>query len=283
MNGILKILSNQLLVDEKHQILLCVPAKTGATSIKTLLSMHSDKYKAMLENTSVIHRKIKHPHSREIMKEYGLRRLKTYPFENITHIIDTFYKVIFVRHPLMRLYSMFRDKFVSNTGSDSDNCTKFQRDTGKWILKRIRNETSLDPCKTVIQFEEYVKFLSLTPVMFDKEPHVAPITKLCLPCLIKYDFIGKLETSDIDQMHLIHRKLQTASSGYAKPLHLNQNKEDTREKNTLELMKYTNVYDNVDETTFRRLMLTYKLDHKLFGYKSERNNSATKMSCTNCC
>ena len=94
----------RLVVDEKHQILYCELPKVGCTNWKrTMLQLiHPDTYGKMKVED------IKSPHGKK--GEDGYRYLSTYPKEQQIFMLQTFYKFMFVRHPLERLLSAYRDK-----------------------------------------------------------------------------------------------------------------------------------------------------------------------------
>lgn len=259
------LLIKHLIVDEKHKLLLCIPGKTGATSIKTLLIKFSDKYKKIAqmngENASeILNEDLKHPHSVGIQKKYGFKTLDKYTQTEVKHILASFFKVIFVRHPFLRIYSMFKDKFGNK---NITSCPPFESNVAKWILTSVRNVTANSDCVTDIRFDEYLKFLSLNPIVLAREPHVTPLVDKCLPCVIPYDFIGKLETSSSDQEKLInvlHKQDSSSATPKVQPLHLNKY---TSRKN------HNGILERINQTNFNWFMDTYHLDHVLFGYKTE--------------
>ena len=94
----------RFVVDEKHKILYCELPKTGCTNWKkTLLKLiQPDTFgKMKWEN-------IHSPHGKK--GDNGYRYLNTYPKEKQIEYLETFYKFSFVRHPLERLLSAYRDK-----------------------------------------------------------------------------------------------------------------------------------------------------------------------------
>ena len=99
--------SLRFVVDEKHKILYCELPKTGCTNWKkTLLKLiQPDTFgKMKWEN-------IRSPHGKKGPNGYSY--LNEYPLEKQLEYLDTFYKFSFVRHPLERLLSAYRDKVSS--------------------------------------------------------------------------------------------------------------------------------------------------------------------------
>lgn len=114
-------------------------------------------------------------------------------------------KFLFVRDPFVRLISAFRSKF------ELEN-EEFYQKFAVPMLKRYSNHTSL-PASVSEAFSAGLRLSFATFIQYLLDPHteqLAPfnehwrqVHRLCHPCQIDYDFVGKLETLDQDAAQLL--------------------------------------------------------------------------------
>ncbi len=119
--------------------------------------------------------------------------------------IEELHKVPFVRDPFVRLISAFRDKFVKPD-------EYFYSRYGSTMLHRYANISKpTDSAQEAfaagirLSFTHFIKYL-LDPQTEEEKPfneHWQQMYRLCHPCQIEYDFVGKLETLDEDTEHLL--------------------------------------------------------------------------------
>lgn len=112
---------------------------------------------------------------------------------------------MFVRDPFVRLISAYRNKFEQENED-------FYKRFAVIMLKKYSNYS--DPPASVVDafaagirpsFSNFVRYL-LDPNTEKEMPfneHWRQIYRLCHPCQINYDFVGKLETLDEDAEHLL--------------------------------------------------------------------------------
>jgi hypothetical protein len=110
-------------------------------------------------------------------------------------------QIIFVRHPLDRLLSAYRSKFLSVT---RENERDFFQKYGRTIIKRYRNNPSREALNlgSDVQFDEFLRYVRDTPLS-SLDRHWAPYEDQCLLCKINYDFIGKHESMNVDADYLL--------------------------------------------------------------------------------
>ena len=173
--------------------------------------------------------------------------------------LDTYTKFLFVRHPMERLVSAFRNKFEKNVTSS----IFFKRTFGARILKRYRPDLPADLINKGegVKFKEFVKFL-LDPKVHRNEnynEHWASYMSLCQPCVINYDIIGKYETLKEDSEVILN---QIGAPSY---LHF----PSVFSSKTPSLVpKYL---DTLHPKTRRRLYALYEPDFRIFQYEHELN------------
>lgn len=163
---------------------------------------------------------------------------------------------MFVRHPVERLISAYRNKLVVNSTSAAD----FKKRYGVNILKKYRKgeaaHNNISKTGHGVTFAEFVSYL------IDKRhdnqeslnEHWAPYVDLCHPCAIKYDIIGKYETLEEDAEFVL-RKIGAPPRLHFPPLVASK---------TSSLVDAH--MDTLTPDLRKRLYDTYQLDFKLFEY-----------------
>ncbi|MPC39865.1 Carbohydrate sulfotransferase 11 [Portunus trituberculatus] len=125
----------------------------------------------------------------------------------LSYKLRTYTKFLFVRHPMERLVSAFRNKLASNSSSATD----FRRRFGATILKvrrgvgAFRNISKADKGLTFAEFVYYLIERSYTGGLQSLNEHWAPYFDLCHPCTIRYDNIGKYETLEEDAEFILRK------------------------------------------------------------------------------
>ena len=177
-----------LIVNDEHRVMYCYIPKVACTNLKRVFLLLTGK----MNETEPL--KLKSSDVHLTYTKY-LTFLNTYSEEDIIYKIQNYRKVIFVREPLERLLSAYRNKFTQKGG------VYFQERFGRKIIRLFRENPSVESLDhgDDVTFREFVQFL-LDP---DTEPngfneHWAPMSSLCHPCHISYDFIGKYESLDDD-------------------------------------------------------------------------------------
>ncbi|XP_057253658.1 carbohydrate sulfotransferase 9 isoform X2 [Pezoporus wallicus] len=180
-------LVSRIYVEDRHKVLYCEVPKAGCSNWKRVL-MVLNGLAASVHNIS--HDDV----------HYGkhLRKLDSYDLKGIYTRLNTYTKAIFVRDPMERLVSAFRDKFEHPN-------SYYHPVFGKAIIKKYRHNANEEALKTGsgVKFKEFIQYLldSHRPVGMDI--HWEQVSKLCYPCLINYDFIGKFETLEEDANYFL--------------------------------------------------------------------------------
>ncbi|XP_072119932.1 carbohydrate sulfotransferase 9-like [Mobula birostris] len=203
-------LVSQVYVEEKHKLLYCEVPKAGCSNWKRILMVLS----GLAKSPGNISHDFVH-YSKQ------LRRLDSYSLRESYELLNSFIKVLFVRDPMERLVSAFRDKFEHPN-------SYYHPVFGREILKKYRANASAEALRTGsgVTFREFVQYLLDPHKPIGMDIHWEQISKLCSPCLINYDFIGKFESLEQDANYLL--KLIGAPEGLQFPSFKDRHSSDER-------------------------------------------------------
>ena len=167
-------------------VLYCAVPKVASTNWKRMMLLF-DGIKSNISELSV---------KSKVHTQAGLRPLYEVKSFNIPQTVSNSFKFLFVRHPFERLVSAYRNKF-------RDNNTYFERTYGSRILKMFRKGLTTEEYNEGkgATFKEFTIWLIRTETY---DPHWYPVTKLCHPCSIRYNFIGKMETLLTDAKQVVN-------------------------------------------------------------------------------
>lgn len=254
---------DHLIVDDTHQIIYCYVPKVACTNWKrvlvvlsqSLISPSSGKPYTDPEAipSEVVHNSTLHLTFAKFWRRYGSlsRHLMALKLQHYT-------KFLFVRDPFVRLISAFRNKF----GRPNED---FYRQFGSVILRRYGNvsgslpETAAEAFAAGIKptFQQFITYL-LDPDT-EKEniynEHWRQVYRLCHPCQVKYDFIGRLESLETDAEHLLKT---------LKVDHLIHFPSGARNQTAVSWEREW--FAQIPIAMRRKLYKLYEPDFKLFGY-----------------
>ena len=237
-----------LIVNDEHKVMYCYIPKVACTNLKRVFLLLTGQ----MNETEPL--KLK---SNDVHLTYTkyLTFLHTYSEEDIIYKIQNYRKVLFVREPLERLLSAYRNKFHQKGG------VYFQERFGRKIIRQFRENPTQESLSRGhdVKFSEFVQFL-LDPEMEPKgfNEHWAPMSSLCHPCHISYDFIGKYESLDDDVTLLLKEMSVYDQINFPErgDTYKTERTEDT-------MMEY---FRMIDTDYLRDLWKIYLHDYILFGY-----------------
>lgn len=232
-----KTLLQHILVNDEHRFLYCYVPKVACSNWKRVLKVLS----GALANVDV---KVKMDHRADLLF------LSDFSPEEIRHRLRHYFKFMFVREPMARLLSAYRNKF--------GEIEAYQRKYGAEIIRRYRKGYAKDKkiAGNDVTFTEFVRYL------LDEDPermneHWMPIYNLCQPCAIEYDFIGSYERLESDAAYVLER--------VGAPQHIGFPERQTWYKPvTKETLHY--YLCTVPQKFLKDLLPKYILDFSLFGY-----------------
>ena len=216
-------------VDDKNKIIYCSIPKVSSTT-----------WKRVLADLRGLDKNIEKIHSKNLW-----RWLYQYSEKERSKRIKTYFKFIFVREPLHRLLSAYKDKFMRR----GTGCSRVAR---QQIVKAYRPQDYTPNYSDInITFAEFIQYFSND---VPRDQHWRQYEKLCHPCVINYDFIGHLETLEDDAPLLL--KMAGIDDRVSFPsIH--------KSTSTDEVMEY---YSQVPTRYITRLGELYRSDFEIFGY-----------------
>ncbi|KAJ4944002.1 hypothetical protein JOQ06_012552 [Pogonophryne albipinna] len=179
---------DHLIVDDTHQIIYCYVPKVACTNWKrvmvvlsqSLISPSSGKPYTDPEAVppDLVHNSSIHLTFAKFWRHYGSlsRHLMALKLQHYT-------KFLFVRDPFVRLISAFRNKFGNLPETAAEAFAAGIKPTFQQFITYL-----LDP-----ETERESIF----------NEHWRQVYRLCHPCQVKYDFIGRLESLETDAEHLL--------------------------------------------------------------------------------
>ncbi|XP_062846469.1 carbohydrate sulfotransferase 12 [Trichomycterus rosablanca] len=251
---------DHLIVDDRHGIVYCYVPKVACTNWKRIMIVLSESllingapYQDPLDiPVELIHNSSVHFTFNKFWKRYGKfsRHLMKIKLKKYT-------KFLFIRDPFVRLISAYRNKFELENED-------FYRRFAVVMLKRYGNYS--DPPASVVDafaagirptFSNFIQYL-LDPNTEKEMPfneHWRQMHRLCHPCQINYDFVGKLETLDEDAEHLL-RILRVDNIVEFPPSHHNRTVSSWEQ----------DWFASIPFESRKQLYQLYEPDFRLFGY-----------------
>ncbi|XP_059507544.1 carbohydrate sulfotransferase 8-like isoform X2 [Stegostoma tigrinum] len=168
---------SRIWVEDRYRLLYCEVPKAGCSNWKRVLMVLGGQ----AQTTAQIEHQAAHYRN-------SLRRLDSFDREGVRLRLQTYTKLLFVREPLERLVSAFRDKFERPNAY-------YQPLFGSAIIARYRPNATAQAVRTGsgVTFPEFVRYLLDPARPLGMDIHWEPASRLCSPCRIRYDFIGRFE------------------------------------------------------------------------------------------
>lgn len=257
----------RIFVSDSHQALYCSIPKVACTNWKLAIMILNGKLKLekvqnQLQNGPIDNAAV---HDKFPMTKW---RLAMMSIEDIMYRLENYKSFVFVRHPFSRTLSVYRNKFQP-TGYSPDYEFAQRKYGTKIHLKYKTNSTNTSSNLT---FTEFVKYLGDPTVNFYPDPevdypwgfkvHWTPMYDLCLPCNVKYDYIGKMETYQTDTQFILDKINATNLVDIVK----GRAAHTTNSSSAHAMEEYSSQLSRED---IKGLLWRYEQDFKLFGYDME--------------
>ncbi|XP_047497314.1 carbohydrate sulfotransferase 11-like [Penaeus chinensis] len=188
-------LSN-MLVDEQTMTLYCSVPKVASTTMKRVFLRLTNAISSQefddFEDRDFVH---SHPLLQPLyLPKYANKR---------SNILASYRKLLYVRNPLARVVSTYRDKVERYTGQERVNFPQYLaaklKEKFGLSLRHNGNEEDL------VTFRNFVKLIVAQDdhEAMIMDPHWRSIHETCNPCAIPYDFIGQFERLPEDEPFLL--------------------------------------------------------------------------------
>ncbi|KAK3610208.1 hypothetical protein CHS0354_038848 [Potamilus streckersoni] len=250
-----------IVVDDNYKVLYCYIPKVACTNLKRIFLI----LKGIVKTSNPL--EIPY-HDVHFSFKNSLNVLSNYTPSEAKTRLETYNKIIFVREPMERLLSAYINKFTENE-------TEFYENYGRKIIKHYRvspNVKSIEKGHDV-KFEEFLRYITDKSVWGNNHEHWIQYERLCHPCHVQYDVIGKMESIDEDTDYLLQYLGASSKVKFPK-----RSDSTTKRKTKNELSKY---YQGIPKDLLERVLQEFRRDYVLFDYKipysveNLRNTSAS--------
>jgi len=240
--------------DDQMDYIYCLVSKASCTSWKRTLMMLTGNI-TTVQRPEQMSLGMVHNHDNS---DVYIRRLETLPQAYRAWRFHNYFTFLFVREPLDRLVSAYRDKVLEDRGYHVDID----------IVRRYRpRDYNVSVTRYNVTFAEFVRYVLSERIggrVLDR--HWIPQSELCRVCQYRYDFIGHQETlhrdadfvvaklksriTDPEQRRRVANVTFPADSGHKKSSNLLQQ-----------------MYADVPAAHIHALYQLYAIDYALFGFE----------------
>ncbi|KAL5250087.1 hypothetical protein ACHWQZ_G015977 [Mnemiopsis leidyi] len=243
-----KNLYSRIFVDHKHRFAYCSVPKAACTKWKQILLKSSEI--PLYENEDI---ETIFPHW-----DHQFKRLSDLDTIKALQVLDQYYTFTFVRDPLVRLVSAWRDKFQHHSNENRSDYVSFHQQYGRAIIKKFRRSFTQEELDRgfPVTFTEYISYITSFKNVEEMNEHWIPATTICRPCHVTYNFVGKFENQKEESEYLIN-KLNL--NNYVPDNFFRQVGNSSREEAKVLL-------GGVSEERKRILVKFYRDDAAFFGY-----------------
>ena len=202
-----------VLVHRHRKLVYCSVPKAACTSWKWFLFSQTGRYD--YDHPEVLGADMHKDHT--LIKEgFTIWANISFPEQKQIAEDSSYTKFFVVRHPLHRLMSAYKDKFIKQVhGQSNVSVCQSCADFGMTIVQRYRAGASQREIETGenVTLTELVKCLVETerPSFVSHDPHFDSIERVCDPCRIKYDYILHVDEMDKESDFFIHRTFPDTS------------------------------------------------------------------------
>lgn len=235
---------SRVFVEDRYKLLYCEVPKAGCSNWKRVLMV--------LNGSASSTRNISHD---SVHYANGLRQLESYNRSGVAERLRTHTKFLFVREPFERLVSAFRDKFESPS-------PYYHTVFGRAIIAKYRPNATRTALRTGagVTFREFVQYLVDVQRPVGMDIHWETVSQLCSPCVVAYNFIGKLESQQQDAGFLLQ------SIGAPRSLTYPDFKDRNPHEERTSLSITQRYFAQLSAAERQRVFDYYYMDYQMFNY-----------------
>lgn len=256
-------LHHHFLVDEKHKLVLASLPKVGSSFWNQLFVVVAEGGQKP--------RDVYYAHDQDYLFQHGIRLLSNYTEKEQSLILDTYFKVLVVRHPVDRLISAYFNKFINGPMEhETARSVAYINSHYKSPDHRIDLHNLTVPIRLNISLGEFVRLVSDPESPYNQ--HWDSYQNLASPCGIHYDYIIKLESHTLDAPKVIdiitdgHPEIVEGSIGRVHSLRSSPGEESLQVVKDLSNEISTLTFDEM-----HTLVEVVKGDMEMFGYNLDLN------------
>nr|XP_054773164.1 carbohydrate sulfotransferase 14-like [Lytechinus pictus] len=223
-----------LIVNEKFHFIYSIVYKVGSTNWERVIVQDLEGYLNVPNQKLYSHK--------------ALQWMPKFREEQVKVLLENYTKFLFVRNPLSRILSGYRDKFVDHKNSVFTSLARR-------IIKQHRSGSAAESSSQNVTFTEFISYL-VESAENRGNPHWKPIYTQNFPCQIDYDLIGQLEDASDDIPYVLKKIGIWNVTDYGKG--------PPRKNTDEELMK--RYYSEVPTKLLKELYNIYEPDFHMFGY-----------------
>ncbi|GAB1598410.1 carbohydrate sulfotransferase 9-like isoform X2 [Argonauta hians] len=183
-----RIFRNHIYFNTRHQYVHCLIEKVACSFFKRFLYFFSTNS-----------HNLKDPFEISLGQSHGLpnERFSQISDSQINKVLENYKKIIFVREPYSRLLTGFVDKLYTRSSRWQKMLKEIYYESNPYRLEK--------KCYNDVTFSEFVTyFVKRMTAGHYVDGHFMTMYSHCKPCLIKYDFIGKLEYFESDARYMMN-------------------------------------------------------------------------------
>ena len=172
--------------------------------------------------------------------------LSQFPRQEVEPMLKNYFTFLFVRDPLERVLSAYKDKFIK------DN-KYFHQAYGRGIIRQFRPDATKQALETGsgVTFPEFTRHVVEVQ---SRNEHWQSFDKLCHPCAVNYDFIGSFENLHEEASYVI-KKARIDDRVSSDAFHSSTTGAD--------MLQY---YSQIPKERILQMAKIYDGDYKMFGY-----------------